>query len=186
MHFPELSRLGLGYPWTDCDYYGYCYDSYFCCDYGRVDASSNFLKWGDSKLDIQTHGKSCKALDLSALAVTFAGLGVEHSDLLYLPSKAQSEFRNLKKKIDTFDEVVAVLEKDIKLQKVYYDKKILYQNEFGRDSVENIDQLLQTLYESDAFFELTSLSITQKNKNADAETSKIDFLVDGTKRLVKK
>ena len=105
-----------------------------------------------------------------------------------LASKGMNELRSLKDEVDTFEMVVLNLENDEKLQKDYYEKKIEYNNEFGRETVENIEQVLKTLYEGDAFFELTSLSIvhqSKQNKTSEIQKPKIQFLIDGKKRLIK-
>ena len=96
------------------------------------------------------------------------------------------DMRALKKNVDIFYTVSIALDNNQLLKKSYYDKKMRYHNEFGREGVETIDNVLQTLYLRDSFFELEQLSLKHQIMSVKEKVPGINFSVDGDKRLVKK
>ena len=96
------------------------------------------------------------------------------------------DMRALKKDVDTFYTVSIALDNNQRLKKSYYDKKMRYHNEFGREGVEAIDNVLETLYMRDSFFELEKFSLKHKVTSVKENMPSIEFLIDGDKRLVKK
>jgi len=97
----------------------------------------------------------------------------------------QQALRSLKKNIDAFNSVAIAQADDELLKKDYYDKNISYHNEFGREGVEKIDEVLETIYTQDAFFQLDKLSVKHQNLKVNEKKPKIVFTIDGEKRLVK-
>ena len=67
----------------------------------------------------------------------------------------------------------------------YYEKKIRYHNELDRNSVEIIEDVLNTLYLRDAFFELETLSLQHQMSSEKSKLPDISFMIDGEKRLIK-
>lgn len=95
-----------------------------------------------------------------------------------------SELRQLKRKIDKFKTVSHTLNEDITLQKQYLEKTLNYRNQFDREGVEKIIDVLNTIYTDNSFFELTSLSIKHQNTRKKEEIPQILFNIEGEKRLV--
>ena len=102
-----------------------------------------------------------------------------------LVDRGLGELRILKKNVDTFYTISISLDNNQRLKKSYYDKRMTYHNEFGREGVESIDNVLKTLYMRDAFFELEKFTIKHQLMTIKEKSPDIQFLVDGNKRLVK-
>ena len=102
-----------------------------------------------------------------------------------LVDKNLQELRTLKNNVDTFHSVAISLDNNKLLKKDYYDEKIKYHNEFGREDVNNIENVLQTLYKRDSFFELEQFSLKHQPSLAKEKVVRINFLVNGDKRLEK-
>jgi len=102
-----------------------------------------------------------------------------------LVDTGQQKLRLLKKNVDAFKSIAITLANDEQLKKEYYEKKMTYHSQFGREGVENINDVLQTLYMRDAFFELQRFYLKHYSAPGKDQKPKINFEVDGAKRLVK-
>ena len=102
-----------------------------------------------------------------------------------LVDTGQQQLRLLKKNVDSFNAIALTLANDEQIKKDFYEKKMTYHSQFDREGVENISDVLQTLYMRDALFELQRFYLKHFSATAKDKKPKINFEVDGSKRLVK-
>ena len=119
--------------------------------------------------------------------IPYRWLSLNDSQLLISKESLESsqrELRALKKNVDSFNRSASIVANDKQLQKEYYEKNMAYNNQFKREDVKQIDDLLHTLYKRDDFFELEELSLKHSISNVKDQKPRIKFVIKGDKHLV--